>query len=613
MRRRRRPYQKSLFDYLLPFIVIMAGLIVIYYIIKSFFGGGNSLFADTKVVFYIENGKGEVKIESLNEWLPSLNTSTGAQINQGESVRTDFDSRAKLLFNDKSIVRLDEKTVVDIVSLNDSDDTKNQVLNLEQGRIWAKISYVNSRYGGTKITTPMYELDTRGGVFTLDEDSVSVIEGECEFVIIDNGEIIKSVQIGIGQEVNVSLDLIEKIKRGDSVRILSAYSDELKESEWYLWNKMKDEKTFTYDDKDKDGDTSKEEVNNEGDKEDSMIDEGNGEEINNDIKAMEPPAIIQPRLNANDEVETKEPRIIIKGSIGKDVDQVYVNDYKLQKYVTGSGEWEYIASTVLGNLKEGENKYTVYGEDTKDKKTEEKVFYINYKKDPTSKTDEPEEIKDTSNKDRTDNTKLAITSHTNEEKVSADNFILKGTASRLTSYIIVNGYRLQNYQPGDKDWIYKVNTSYDNLKSGKNTYNVVAYNEKDKEIEAISINIIYEPKDTNTGEKENKDTKEENNKEEPNKEDNNITDKKITTPIVLYPTKDTVYATSLETIALGGTCSPITNKIFINNASIQHNYGETKWNKTVNLREGENKFRIYAEDKDGNMTKSVSITINYKK
>lgn len=74
--------------------------------------------------------------------------------------------------------------------------------------------------------------------------------------------------------------------------------------------------------------------------------------------------------------ETTSNEIIVLGTIGKGITKIFINDFALSRYVPSSGKWSYFAKPVYGNLKEGENTYTVYGVDFEGNKTPMTKFTI---------------------------------------------------------------------------------------------------------------------------------------------------------------------------------------------------------------------------------------------
>lgn len=96
-------------------------------------------------------------------------------------------------------------------------------------------------------------------------------------------------------------------------------------------------------------------------------------------KPKEPADMSAPKVssfNGGQLAETTEDAVIVEGTIGKGIVKVVVNDFALGKYVPDSGKWSYFAKTAIGNLKDGENSYAVYGVDADGNKTPETKFTI---------------------------------------------------------------------------------------------------------------------------------------------------------------------------------------------------------------------------------------------
>lgn len=77
-------------------------------------------------------------------------------------------------------------------------------------------------------------------------------------------------------------------------------------------------------------------------------------------------------------------------------------------------------------------------------------------------------------------------------RTQASELIIKGTAPKETEGIIVNDYRLQLYEPGSGTWSYLANTELGNLKSGTNTYDVVAIDALGGRSAPVRITILVE-------------------------------------------------------------------------------------------------------------------------
>ncbi|MFA5843122.1 MAG: FecR domain-containing protein [Candidatus Gracilibacteria bacterium] len=75
---------------------------------------------------------------------------------------------------------------------------------------------------------------------------------------------------------------------------------------------------------------------------------------------------------------TSAAEVLIEGTVGLEAVAVYVNDFKLTKFVVGSGSWNYYAKLDFGNYKIGDNSYTVYAEDSDGNRSAAFTFSIYY-------------------------------------------------------------------------------------------------------------------------------------------------------------------------------------------------------------------------------------------
>jgi hypothetical protein len=81
---------------------------------------------------------------------------------------------------------------------------------------------------------------------------------------------------------------------------------------------------------------------------------------------------------AGDKLETKIGYHVIRGIAPKNTNTIKINDYTLTKYHPGETEWSYVASSALGTLKEGDNRYTVTALDKEGAEIGSKSFTITY-------------------------------------------------------------------------------------------------------------------------------------------------------------------------------------------------------------------------------------------
>jgi hypothetical protein len=96
-------------------------------------------------------------------------------------------------------------------------------------------------------------------------------------------------------------------------------------------------------------------------------------------KPKEPADLAAPMVlhfNDSESSETSEDSVKVDGKIGKGIVKIFVNDFSLTRFVPDSGVWIYYAKTAYGNLKDGENEYSVYGMDYDGNKTPVVKFKI---------------------------------------------------------------------------------------------------------------------------------------------------------------------------------------------------------------------------------------------
>lgn len=69
---------------------------------------------------------------------------------------------------------------------------------------------------------------------------------------------------------------------------------------------------------------------------------------------------------------------------------------------------------------------------------------------------------------------------------------LTGTISGVDK-VVVNGYTLQKFKPGDTTWTYFANADFDLMKAGDNTYEIYGLDAKGDKTETLTIKVFYTP------------------------------------------------------------------------------------------------------------------------
>lgn len=317
-------------------------------------------------------------------------------------------------------------------------------------------------------------------------------------------------------------------------------------------------------------------------------------DIEYDRTAPGVPEIESPGSNS-ETVTIDKTRMEITGSVSSDTGAVIVNDYRLTRYVPGSGEFKYIADTAYGNLEVGENKYEVIAEDQAGNQSEAATITLVLKQeaieeeedsasDTDSEADSSSSTGENTVSESTSSGGVRITAPNGGESFSSSetSFEIRGTVPDDTARVVVNDYTLQGYTPGDSNFLYKTSSSLGNLEIGEvNIYTAVAYDEEDDQLGSASISIDVES--------------------------NGAGDPQIT-----IPTASGSYTTSLNQLVIGGPVGKWVNRIYVNDEELtDYIPGSQKWRKTVDLQSGENTFIIYGEGSSGE-TERATITINYQ-
>ncbi|MBI4232084.1 hypothetical protein HY605_02530 [Candidatus Peregrinibacteria bacterium] len=77
--------------------------------------------------------------------------------------------------------------------------------------------------------------------------------------------------------------------------------------------------------------------------------------------------------------------------------------------------------------------------------------------------------------------------------VSGNVATISGSVSGA-SKVVVNGYTLSKFKPGDTTWTYFANADFNLMKEGENLYEVVAYDANSKASQKLVVKVYYTPK-----------------------------------------------------------------------------------------------------------------------
>lgn len=653
----------------MPFFIILIILAIIIFgwrtLNKVLINENRNTFTE-KVFLNIENGSAKAMTVGKSEW---KNVPDAINLYSGEKLKTGPDGRATLTFSDKSIIRLDRSTEVELIQLKKKNDINTIKIALKKGKIWSKIETINNPDSSFEINSDLVTIDSKGGNIAVSSPAtVYVIDGSAQVNIKYNDEIIKTVNVGVGQQFDINSEKISRLNEGLEVELIYALSDSFKTSVWYRWNAKKDGAITAFEESD-DTVVNEEEITDEIDNSDNISDD----EVVNVDRLI---SIIKPSQNSS----TNKSIISLSGVYDSDsVKSVYIHGKKAN--ITGVNKWQ------INEVKlaiEGKNNLKVEAENAEGVKTELEDFVITYDNTAPSMP----QISDPGSNDDT------ITIQDIEQ-------IITGTVSKDTYAVIVNDYKLSKYVPGSKKFEYYAKTAYGNLEVGDNEYIVYAEDKAGNQSKPATITLTLEQEVIDDSVETTEDESSDSDSEEsltslseggvtitsPNNgksfstsdtefeikgavpvgtakvEVNNYTlglfkegdstykysakssfknliiGKKNTytvkafdknskllgsatitidvqsgtspSPVITMPSTSGKYSTTLNELVVGGTVGKWIQNVYINGEKLSsYTPGSEKWSKTINLESGDNVFTVEGE-KDGVRTPSTSITIKY--
>ncbi len=220
------------------------------------------------------------------------------------------------------------------------------------------------------------------------------------------------------------------------------------------------------------------------------------------------PTFTEP-AKAGETYKSDSEEIVLRGKAPANATGISVNDYKLQLFNTEKGEWSYIASLRLGNMKAGTNTYDVVATFADGSKSPAARLTIVQGQGndgvvgssaSAGSAASATSASAQSSVPLVDNAPLtpgilAVTGPTPgaSHAETGTGFLLEGKTSKGTDSIWINDYRLQLYKPGVTFWNYVADVSYGNLKSGTNAYEIVARNAKGEVLDRLTYTVEYRP------------------------------------------------------------------------------------------------------------------------
>lgn len=204
------------------------------------------------------------------------------------------------------------------------------------------------------------------------------------------------------------------------------------------------------------------------------------------------------------------------------------------------------------------------------------------------------------------------------EIISSDIDVLKieGSAPPEATLIIVNGFTLTKFQPGDRKWSYFAAKKFGTLVPGENTFSVYAITRDGTKSEPSSITITYEGVPQQTLIKDLQSTAATTHTAKAAQIENDFKAPIINKPSPLA--NGETHKTSEDVVTISGNVAPGTQTVKVNGYKLKKfKPGNTeftyiasaKYGVRSNLLVGENKYEVVALGPDGKQASTTIIVI----
>lgn len=399
----------------------------------SFFGVGNAIRA-TAAMLEVE-GSGIVNVSV--DGGPLKRAENDLKLYAGDTVVSSPRNYATLSFFDGTVVRIDESTQIDIVESMQGEEKSTLKTELHEGTLWVATPPLSTFSGSITrtIASPYISVSIPSKAeVVMAPRSISVFSADGLGLTVTVAGTNETVIVGEGQQFTLPIggeespDLYVHRNPLNPQQILSEFVEQSRNR--YAGIQAKDSE-----------DTA-----------DTTVNPTN--EVILEVRSPKDGTTIDSSI------------VEVSGRIGEDVDKVRINGY-LANVDNGTFTQE------LALPDEDEVNITIEAVDENGVVISEALRTVHRNRKPP----EPPTI-----------TSPASAGET--YRTASTEIEISGKAPEGAIGIIVNDYRLQLFQPGDTDWSYLANVTFDNYKFGTNVYNVIAINRGGYRSEVATITVI---------------------------------------------------------------------------------------------------------------------------
>ncbi|MBI5754225.1 hypothetical protein HZA40_03740 [Candidatus Peregrinibacteria bacterium] len=411
--------QASRTNYVMPFLIIICvGVIgvLLFNLWRAFFPSEKAKAA----YLHIVQGSAQMKAWGTDSF---FNLTTDSVVMQGDRIRSSADAKFIVEFFDGTLMRTGGNVDISFDKIDDKGSSTGMDLHLYAGDIWFDMMNRSSGHADVEVTmNNVVAKSNQASVFDIENDGdqvvrvVSVFQNSGLGVDVldkDSSKVVETENVGIGQQIDFSADVLKAYWNHQSPTVLAAISDDFKQSDWYLWNLKEDNSPTVFE---------------------KTIGPGGVPLVKVAPQTVAPAVAVTPDVPSatnldgtpivssdsktatateitpakTDTTKTTSPadsntvgkpvitsvaddvkpdalgkyqvtsRVTTLSGTIKGATKVVVNGYTLTKFKAGDANWNYYANADFGLMKAGENTYEIYGLDDKGKKGESLVLKVVY-------------------------------------------------------------------------------------------------------------------------------------------------------------------------------------------------------------------------------------------
>lgn len=479
----------------------------------SFIGDLRGTSFTNSAVIYVAEGMGAQKQSfGSSQFLPTM---SGDMLLEGDSLRVLDNSKVVLEFFNGLILRLDEGTVLTVDKIENTRREETIELNVTSGRVWLNRPETIKSASNIAVSTNYLRANSIGTVFALDAglpEMVAVLEGAVLVDIIDLGSDRRAApldQINVSANQMLSLDnaAYEAFRRRETPRVLGGIDSDFGSLDWVRWNLQEDLNPTRFNAEiSTSGSTSyiPQEFDDSALSQDQVFEEDTHEKpvvtfpSNNDVLSMD--------------------RIEIVGTVPEGTQAVVVTSfesgaptpYVLREFRPGSTNFRYIAvydEFDTGNLRLGVNRFEIVAINENAVESEPTILefildmgidepVINANNDSTENSSSEVDLSGLEfNEDLPAPTLQSINgeSASNPYSLRTNRAELVGEIGTWARSVVVNGYKLQRFEPGSGSFTYILSPGFNTLKVGRNEVVVYGFDENGRRGMPATFVIEYQP------------------------------------------------------------------------------------------------------------------------